>query len=127
MRRYLRWQNPSRPTADLQLVAFAKTIVAKGAKTTVELTVTPRQMAVLHNASTTESRYLDDAWANESMIPPTWVVEPLTLTVFVGGQQPNQIVAAPSNVLKAEVEIAGQAKAVRECYEGSHPLGASFY
>ena len=127
MRRYIRWENPSRPAADLQLVAFAKTIVAKGSKVTVDLTITPRQMAVLHNASTTTSRYLDDAWANESMIPPTWVIEPLTLMLSVGGQQPNQIVAAPSNVLAASIKIVGQPKAVHECQAGSHPHEASFY
>ena len=127
MRRYIRWENPSRPVADVQLVAFAKTIVAKGSKAIVELTITPRQMAVLHNASTTTSRYLDDAWANESMIPPTWVIEPLTLMLSVGGQQPNQSVAAPSNVLEARVKIAGQPKAVHECKAGSHPYEASFY
>jgi hypothetical protein len=108
-------------------VAFTKTTIAKGSKVTVELTITPRQMAVLHNASTTVSHYLDDAWANESMIPPTWVIEPLTLKLSVGGQQPDQIVAAPSNVLSASVKIVGQPKAVHECHAGSHPHEASFY
>ena len=45
-----KWEQPSHPTADLQLAAFEKVIVAKGAQKTVELTVTPRQMAcVVHH------------------------------------------------------------------------------
>ena len=111
----------------MQLAAFTKQIVAQGSKATVKLTITPRQMAVLHNASTTESRYLDDAWANESMVPPTWVIEPLKLSVSVGGQQPNQTIKAPSNVLTTSVEIVGQPKAIHECYAGSDTLEASFY
>ena len=128
---YLRWGKASHPTADLQLAAFTKTIVASGATATVTLTITPRQMAVLHNASTTESRYLDDAWANDTMvIPPVWVVEPLTLTVSVGGQQPGQAVSAPSNVLTASVQIKGEAKPIHECHadDGSATGGgASIY
>ena len=111
----------------MQLAAFAKQLVAQGSKATVELTITPRQMAVLHNASTTESRYLDDAWANESMVPPTWVIEPLKLIVSVGGPQPNQTITAPSNVLTTSVEIVGQPKAIHDCNAGSHTHEASFY
>ena len=74
---------------------------------------------VLHNASTTHSIYLDDAWANDTMVPPTWVVEPLTLTVWVGGQQPGQAVRAPSNVLTASAKIAGEAKAVDSCADSA--------
>ena len=40
-----KWEQPSHPTADLQLAAFEKVIVAKGAQKTVELTIPPRQMA----------------------------------------------------------------------------------
>jgi hypothetical protein len=86
-----------------------------GQVVTVQLVVTPRQMAVLHNASTTHSVYLDDAYANATMVPPRWVVEPLTLSVFVGGQQPDQPVRAPSNVLSTTVRIVGEAKPVDEC------------
>ena len=39
------WEQPSHPTADVQLAAFEKVIVAKGAQKTVELAVSPRQMA----------------------------------------------------------------------------------
>lgn len=123
----MRWQSPSNPTADLQLAAFTKTIIDKGATATVALTITPRQMAVLHNASTTESRYLDDAWANETMVPPVWVVEPLTLVVSVGGQQPGQSVSAPSNVLTTSVKIVGEAKSVQDCRVDGHEGGASMY
>ena len=70
---------------------------------------------VLHNASTTHSIYLDDAWANDTMVPPTWVVEPLTLTVWVGGQQPGQAVRAPSNMLTASVKVVGEAKVIESC------------
>ena len=112
---YMRWEKPSRPTADLQLVAFGKHIIGSGSKQTLQLSIPPRQMAVLHNASTTHSAYLDDAWANKTMVPPSWVVEPLTVTLWVGGQQPHQPVSAPSNVLMTTVQIVGEAKAIEAC------------
>ena len=45
-----KWEQPSHPTADLQLAAFEKVIVAKGAQKTVELTIPPRQMACASNS-----------------------------------------------------------------------------
>jgi len=44
-------------------VAFDKVIVAQGDKQTVVLTVTPRQMAVLHNAVSTQAIMLDQSSA----------------------------------------------------------------
>jgi hypothetical protein len=43
------------------------------------------------------------------------VLEPLGVSVFVGGQQPAQPVAAPSNVLAATVRIVGKVTTLAEC------------
>ena len=104
------------PTATIQLVAFEKVLVEPGHGQVVSLRVSPRQLAVLHNASTTHSKFLDDAYAGEAdPTPPSWVLEPVSISLFVGGQQPNQAVAAPSNVLAATVHIVGEATPLATC------------
>ena len=113
---YLQWANGSSvPTADIQLVAFDKVLLSPGESATVELTVPPRQYATLHNASTTHSVYLDDAYATEKPTAPVWVAEPVVLTLSVGGQQPGQAVHAPSEVITTSVEVIGSARTVAEC------------
>ena len=104
---YVKFLNPSVPTTDLQLVAFAKVHIQRGFSTTVHLTIRQRQIATLHNASTTHSVYLDSHFAADTNpVPPTWVVEQgARLQVFVGGQQPSQPIMAPSNVLNATMMI----------------------
>ena len=37
------------------------------------------------------------------------------VAAYVGGQQPGMAVKAPSNVLSAEVEVAGKEVPLREC------------
>ena len=104
---YVKFLNPSVPTTDLQLVAFAKVHIPRGASATVFLTIRQRQIATLHNASATHSVYLDPEYAdNADIVPPTWVVEDgARLQLFVGGQQPGQRTMAPSNVLNATMII----------------------
>ena len=117
---YVSWKSPTVPTAQIQLVAFEKILLAPGEKKTVALRVEPRELAVLHNASTTHSEYLDDDYNETEPVPPTWVVEPLGLNVWVGGQQPSQPVSAPSNVLAADVHIVGDMTPVVACL-GDNP------
>ena len=104
------------PTADIQLVAFDKVRLSPGESALVSLKIPPRQYATLHNASTTHSIYLDDAWnSTTDPIPPQWVAEPLVLNLFVGGQQPFQEVKAPSNILTTNVQLTGQPTPVAQC------------
>lgn len=70
---YISWVGPSAPTATVQLAAFAKVLLQPGQRTTVALRLEPRSLAVLHNASTTHSVYLDDAF-NETEPVPSHVI-----------------------------------------------------
>ena len=68
---YVRWHNASVPTASVQLVAFEKVLLRPGQRRTVTLTLAPRQLAVLHNASTTVSPPLPPAPAPPRMAETT--------------------------------------------------------
>ena len=46
---------------------------------------------------------------------PTWTVAPGTVHLSIGGQQPDQTIAAPSNVLTASFGIAGAPVALDAC------------
>ena len=43
-----------------------------------------------------------------SSLSSTWLATAATVKVYVGGQQPGMAVKAPSNVLSAEIEVAGK-------------------
>ena len=45
----------------------------------------------------------------------TWLATAATVKVYVGGQQPGMAVKAPSNVLSAEIEVAGKEVPVSGC------------
>ena len=112
---YVQWIAPSVPAAEIQLVAFEKVYLQAGESSKVTLTMPPRQLALLRNASTTHSTYLDDLYANHSMVPPVWVSEQVRIKLWVGGQQPNQMTSAASNVLLADVEVIGNSSPIAEC------------
>jgi hypothetical protein len=112
---YVSWVGASVPTATIQLVAFEKVRIEAGASSVVTLTIPPRQLALLRNASTTHSTYLDDEFMNATMVPPVWTSEAVRLKLWVGGQQPNQATSAPSNVLATEVEVVGKATPLAGC------------
>lgn len=82
---YLNWMNKT-DVPQLQLVAVKRINIAMGQKAEVSLTVPNRWLSVLDKNN-------------------QWVVEPGTITVYVGGQQPNQTPAVPSNVLQVNVNI----------------------
>ena len=48
-----------------------------------------------------------------------WFVLPSVIHVFVGGQQPNQKKAAPSNVLQGKFKIQGKPTPLKKC-TGKH-------
>ena len=93
----------------------------------------PRHFAVLRNASTTSSAFLDCASTVDKegchdkpthrATPPTWEVQPLPFKLYVGGQQPALAGAAkaraPSNVLESSVRIAGEATPLSQCPGGT--------
>ena len=45
----------------------------------------------------------------------TWLATAATVKVYVGGQQPGMAVKAPSNVLSAEIEVAGKEVPLSAC------------
>ena len=130
---YLQWHGASAPTPELQLVGFTKVHVPAGGATTATVALLPRHFAVLRNASTTSSAFLDCASTvdkegchdNEThrATPPTWEVQPLPFKLYVGGQQPALAGAAkaraPSNVLESSVRIAGEATPLSQCPGGT--------
>jgi beta-glucosidase len=83
---YVKWMNAT-DVPQLQLVAVQRTNIAMGQKSEVSLTVPNRWLSVLDKNN-------------------QWVVEPGTITVYVGGQQPDQTPKVPSNVLQVNVHIS---------------------
>ena len=45
----------------------------------------------------------------------TWLATAATVKVYVGGQQPGMAVKAPSNVLSAEIKVAGKEVPLSAC------------
>ncbi|XP_041464587.1 beta-D-xylosidase 1-like [Lytechinus variegatus] len=91
---YISWQNISTKMPIRQLVDFTREELAPGKSVSLEFKIVPRVMAV----------YTDH-----------WFLEPCTIDVFVGGQQPGQKVRAPSNVLNAKFQIAGVVTPLSKC------------
>jgi hypothetical protein len=130
---YLQWEGASAPTPELQLVGFTKVLVAAGGETTASVVLLPRHFAVLTGASTDRSSFLDCAstvdkeGCHDNMThhatPPVWEVQPLTFTLYAGGQQPALAGAArtraPSNVLKSSVKITGEVTPLSQCPGGT--------
>ena len=106
---FVEWVDPTVPTPTIQLVSFTKTILPAAASTPVILHVTPRSLAVLHNASTNRSLYLDKEYENiTSIVPPRWIVEPMQFRLHVGGD-------AINHELSASFSVVGDATAIEEC------------
>lgn len=129
---FLQWGSTAAPTPELQLVGFEKVWVAAGGEATATVTLLPRHFAVLVGASTTSSSFLDcpsgvatkeGCNATLHATPPTWEVQPLTLTLHVGGQQPALGAAAgaraPSNVLTSTVTVTGAKTPLAQCPGGT--------
>ena len=120
------------PTPQLQLVGFAKVLVAAGGEATASVTLLPRHFAVLVGASTTSSLFLDCSSTVDREgchdnttthpTPPKWQEHPMTLTLWVGGQQPalgGAGTRAPSNVLKSTFEVTGGVTPLTQCAGGT--------
>jgi beta-glucosidase-like glycosyl hydrolase len=119
---FVRWaQNGGFVAADLQLAGFDKVLIKAGQSVTVSLVLQPRHYAVLTNAATDKSLFLDDAYSfNHDPPTPTWMVQPQAMKLFVGGQQPNQAVTADSNVLLSSFSITGSPSPLSQC-DGGEP------
>eukprot|EP00041_Stephanoeca_diplocostata_P025295 m.658872 g.658872 ORF g.658872 m.658872 type:complete len:255 (+) comp22720_c1_seq21:211-975(+) len=108
---YIQWDDAPSPTPALQLVAFTKVAVDAGASVVVtSLAIPPRAFAVLTHAATNSSQFLDQDKAGQVPVAPTWVVAPVRVSLWVGGQQPATAGAAtaaraPSNVLASTFTI----------------------
>lgn len=94
MQLYLRWEQPSVPVPRWQLVAFQRVAVPAGRDMKLLLRVPVEQRAV---------------WAQG------WRLEPSSFTLFAGGQQPEQQLRVPSEVLSAQFTVTGAARPLREC------------
>ena len=84
---YMSWTNVSVPVPRLQLAGFTRISLKNGASQTLRFTIKGEQMAV----------WMDD---NSGFGVPRGM-----MTVYAGGQQPNQSVNIGSNVLKASFLI----------------------
>jgi beta-glucosidase len=129
---YLQWEKGT-VAPQLQLVAFEKILVAAQGEVTVKLTLLPRHFAVLVGASTTTSSFLDCPsgiptkegcnTTSTHPTPPRWEVQPMTMKLWVGGQQPalrgNEGARAPSNVLKSTFQVTGDRTPLVTCPGGT--------
>merc|ERR1711957_472116 len=98
---YAQWQDAPLPTPQRQLVAFERIHVKTGEEQEVKFVIKPAQLAMV-----------DDS---EGDVLPVWVAAPTQVSLFVGGQQPDQQVAAPSAVLEGSCSIVGVARRVDKC------------
>ena len=99
---FVEWVEALHPTPDRSLAAFTRVHVKAGASQAVELELAPARLAVL-------------AVPGLGNASSTWLATAASVKVYVGGQQPGMAVKAPSNVLSAEVEVAGKEVPLREC------------
>ncbi|PIK62177.1 putative beta-D-xylosidase 1 [Apostichopus japonicus] len=91
---YIKWVNASVPTPNLQLVGFSRTEIKAKGMVSLTFTIEARMMAV----------YKDQL-----------VIEPGTIEVYVGGQQPNQKMSLSSNVLQGSFKITGSTVPLSKC------------
>ncbi|XP_065919367.1 uncharacterized protein [Dysidea avara] len=94
-------QMPDEPVPRLQLVNFTRVAsIGVSQSVQVEFSITARQMAT---------------YKEKEFNPATWVIMPGQYNVFVGGQQPNQEISAPSNVLHTTFTIRGKPTKLDDC------------
>jgi len=85
MRHLNQTQIPDEPVPQLQLVNFTRVVsIGVFQSVQVEFSILARQMVM---------------YKEKGYKPATWVIMPGQYNIFVGGQQPNQITSALSNVL----------------------------
>ncbi|KAJ8029229.1 putative beta-D-xylosidase 6 [Holothuria leucospilota] len=91
---YIKWPNASVPTPNIQLVGFNRTEIRPKGKVTITFVIEARMMAVFKNEL---------------------VVEPGTIDVYVGGQQPGQARSLSSNILQGSFVIKGNTVPLSKC------------
>ena len=112
---YLAWDDAPVATPVVQLVGFDKVAVPAGGAATVTIALLPRHFAVLMNAATNQSLFLDPGFRDQANpSPPSWQVSPGSFTLWVGGQQPSTNTGATgarsgTNVLKSSFKVVGGA------------------
>ena len=100
---FVEWAEAPHPTPDRSLAAFARVHVKAGASQAVELEkLAPARLAVL-------------AVPGLGNASSTWLATAASVKVYVGGQQPGMAVKAPSNVLSAEIKVAGKEVPLSAC------------
>lgn len=85
---YISWKSTNETMPNIQLAGFRRVFVNAGDSVEFQFTITAEQMAVWTDAG--------------------FMVQPGKMTIYVGGQQPNQKRSVGSNVLQATFEILGQ-------------------
>lgn len=91
---YIKWPNASVPTPNIQLVGFTRTEIRLIGEVTITFVIEARMMAVFKNEL---------------------VVEPGTIDVYVGGQQPGQKRSLSSNILQGSFVIKGNTVPLSKC------------
>jgi len=99
---YAQWRDAPLPAPQQQLVGFERVHVKAGDSVQVSLVLAPEQLALV------------DENAGDDGVP-VWMAQPVTVDLFVGGQQPSQAVAAPSNTLAGQCAVVGKAVPLDEC------------
>ncbi|XP_067673888.1 uncharacterized protein [Haliotis asinina] len=85
---YIQWMNATQPTPKLQLAWFDRVTIPANREMNVNFTVSVQSMAI---------------WVDST----GWAVEEGQMTLYVGGQQPNQKKQTRSNVLHTNFNIVG--------------------
>ncbi|ESO84866.1 hypothetical protein LOTGIDRAFT_236077, partial [Lottia gigantea] len=88
---YIKWVKPRVETPRIQLVDFSRRHFPKHTRQTIHFTIKAENMAV---------------WVDNS----GWEIDPGTIEVFVGGQQPGQHKSISSNILHGSFKITGSKK-----------------
>ncbi|XP_035663483.1 probable beta-D-xylosidase 6 [Branchiostoma floridae] len=91
---YLEWGSSSLPVPIRQLINFTRVTLQPNQQKFINVTITAREMAI----------YTDQ-----------WVVPPVGMTVFAGGQQPLQNTAIVSNVAYGTFTIKGNITPLKNC------------
>lgn len=91
---YMSWSDASVTVPRWQLVGVQRVTIPLSGSVKVSLSVLPRQRAV---------------WTNH------WILEPGKFSIYVGGQQPYQVIKVPSNVLQASFTVKGEACPLNTC------------
>lgn len=94
---YISWVGAPSTVPIHQLAGFTRQTINPGETITEEFTIVPKQLAL---------------WSDDEN---AFVIGPMQINVWAGGQQPNQAVAVPSNVLSSSFTIVGAQTNLTSC------------